>query len=288
MYRFVLIFSFLVFGCAHHKPKDAQPSSLVEKLHAKYDGWLKDLKAAEDKNTGWLSLTDCDGTLWAGEALAAGHPLQLRFAEWQPGEIHRRPKSSGDCWLKGDTPEHNHGSASTVSKDMLAGYMLGMVVTKDVDALKRLQSYGTAHNWVMGQPADRVGEVVMTDGAGLLARAVAQLGGEKTDDALIPMACGAPAEDYQWHLLSVSAFTETLVSGQLNDLCFEAVKANAAQHPDDALALAMAGVYSGVFDGAFALLLNDGYKCPGYVRPVPEYCTAHKAFAAKVILDRYK
>lgn len=278
-----------LFGCARtHHPAEPQALTILEKLKAKEDGWLTELKTNADKNTGWLSLKDCDGTLWTGEAVAAGHPGQLVLAEYAPGQVHRRPMASGDCWLPGDTPKLNHGSKSTVSKDMLTGYMLGAWTTKDVAALERLEAYGEKNNWVMGAPSTEVQDVVLSpEGQGLLARASEALGGDAKGYDNIPEACLPVGEDSEYHIQTLAIYMDGDVSGAISDLCFEALKANAKQFPEDALLAAALGVYTGFFDGPASMLLNDGYKCPSYVRPIPAYCTIHKAFAGHVILKRY-
>ncbi len=274
-----LILTLALIGCAHNKAPTPKPSSVTERLAAKYDGWEKELAALADKNTGWLSLTDCDGTLWTGEAVASGHPAQLVLAEWNAGQVHRRPQASGECWPK--------ESAATVSPDMQTGYILGMFETKDLQALERLESYGEDHKWVMGQPVDSLEVFLSPAGAGLLARAAAKLGGASKEYGKIPEPCLPVVKDYEYHIQTLAILADGEISGSISDICLAALKSNAAQFPDDALMVAAYGVYTGTLDGAIALLLNDGYKCPSYVRPVPAYCAVHKAFTAKTILKRY-
>lgn len=277
----LLILIILVAGCAtKHKPSTPETVDTLDRLREKRDGWLKDLAAKADKNTGWLSLKDCDGTLWTGEAVAAGHPGQLSLAEWPAGMVHRRPEASGECYPK--------ESASTVSNDMLMGYVLGMYETKDLDALTRLLTYGERHVWTMGEPTTEPRVHYSPEGQGLLARAIAALGGSKSDYAVIPEACLPVEADYEYHLQTLAVYLDGKINSGLSEVCFARAKANAEKFPTDALVQAVYGVYSGKFSDTVALLLSDDYTCPPYVRPAATYCTVHKAMAAKVILDRYE
>ncbi len=264
---------FLLSGCAHgNKRVPSEPSTLAEQLAQKRDSWLAELAAAADKNTGWLSSVDCDGTLWEGEALAAGHPTQLVLAEWESGEIHRRLKTSGECYPK--------ESDSTFSRDMLMGYILGMYSTKDLDALSRLVAYGTTNNWVLGKP----NVIPSPEGLGLLGRAVASLGGTFEEYSRVPNACLPPIKDYEFHTQTLAIILDGEINNGISDVCFATLKRDAESFPDDALLVGAYSVYAGGTDIAMGLLLKDDYKCPSYVRPVPAYCTIHKAFAAQLIL----
>jgi hypothetical protein len=279
MRSIAIICAILVAACSKHSPKAATPSDLVDTLRGNYDGWLKELAAAKDPNTGWLSLDDCDGALWMGEAVAAGHPGQLVLAEWAPGEIHRRPKASGECYPK--------ESASTVSNDMLTGYMLGMWATKDLDALTHLEAYGEDHGWRMGQPDTLTETLLSPEGVGLLARAAEQLGGSKKAYDAVPEACLPVQADYEYHIQELAIKLDGAITGSVSSLCLNALKTNAATFPNDALMQAVYGIYTGDESKAIALLTDPNYVAPTYVRPVPEYFTIHRLFAAKTVLERY-
>lgn len=271
----------LQLGCSHRDAKPAQPSDLVAKLRGKYAGWLAELKTSADQPSGWPSATDCDGTLWAGEAAAGGLTLNLGLAEAPAGMIHRRPVTAGECF-----PD---ASASTISQDMLMGYMLGSYATRDLGALERLADYGEHHNWVMGEPFPAEPRVVLEpSGQGILGRAIEKLGGPAKAYSLLPIVCLPVAADYEHHLQTLGIFLNgDVAGGTVPQSCYERLRANAGAAPADGLLAAVYGIYSGDEAPALELLTGDTYTCPGYVRGAATYCLVHEIFAAKTILNRF-
>jgi hypothetical protein len=282
----------LIASCSH--TTEAQPQSVTKssELKALYDAVLPGLATKSDQDSEFPSAGDCDATLWAGEAAAAGAVVKLETAEYNPGEIHRRPKANGECYPA--------GSASTVSKDMLLGYVYGKFAQKDLAALQRLADYGEAHNWVMGKPfpseASRV--VMAPDGAALLARAIEALshGTDKRIYRDLPLLCTAVSSDFEYHLQTLGLMLDTEVADMLTgeallDIptpCFNVLKSNAAKFPNDALIQAAYAVYQGDFNHATDLLLDTNYQYPSYVRGADNYKLVHWLFAAKLILDHEK
>lgn len=275
--RHILFIIAIITGCSSHEPKSALPSSLVGKLQTKYAQWISTLKTESDQATGWPSATDCDGTLWAGEALASGYQLDIHLAEYTDGEIHRRPKVSGECY-----PAE---SASTVSNDMLAGYMWGLWKTKDLDAAERLQAYGEAHNWKMGEGDART--ILSPVGSARLARLVKALGGPEKPYAELGDPCLPVEDDYEHHLQDLGILLDGQISSGVSSGCLIALKNNSTSYTQDGLFAAAYGVYSGNMDAALSLLTNDGYICPSYVRGSPSYCDVHKLFAASIALGGF-
>ncbi len=272
--KLLLIISMLSLACgAEHKPKNAPASPAALELKARRSSWLLELKANSGLKTGWPRAQDCDQTLWAGEAKAGGAELDLDLAEYAAGEIHRRPLVLGECY-----PAE---SATTVSRDMLAGYMLGSFSGKDLGALQRLSAYGATHKWVMGVGDQRV--VMTPPGQGLLARAIAKLSGDKLPGAF-PAVCLPVGADYEKHLQTLSILMEGDISGGISPLCLWILKDNAKSSLGDALFQAALGAYTGSQDKATSLLLDDSYQCPSYVRPAFSYCLVHKLYAATVAL----
>lgn len=274
-----LLLCLLLAGCGALRQKSVSAPALNPRradLQAAYDQKLAALEAAADRATGWPSATDCDSTLWAGEAAAAGDAkVQLSLAEQAPGEIHRRPKASGECYPK--------GSSSTISRDMLVGYIAGAFARQDRAALERLYDYGHAHAWVMGTgPAS---ETFFTpDGQGVLARAIKALGGASHAEAAVPLFCATEA-DYALHIQTVGTLLDAAASGATDELCAGQAAASAKANPKDALMQAAAGVFSGDMSAATDLLLDPGYLCPSYVRGAPLYCAVQWLFAAHVVLQ---
>lgn len=291
--RYFLALLFCLSACArHHAETKPASDSRRGELQGLVAQKLQELAGQSDLTTGWPSVRDCDAALWAGEALAAGAKPALSLAEWQPGEIHRRPLASGECY-----PAE---SVSTVSKDMLLGYVYGSWAAGDLAALQRLADYGAAHEWVMGQPfpseASRV--VMAPDGAGLLGRAIEALskGADKRLYREVPLACLTVSSDYEYHLQTLAILLDGEVADRLEgeallDIttpCHDRLMANAAAFPKDALIQAAAGVYTGDFSAAYSLLLDPGYQAPSYVRGAPSYGTVHWLFAAHTVLKHEK
>ena len=293
---FITIF-LLITSCGS---KSIEPTTLSKnaELQARYDEKVLASKSAFDPLTGWPSATDCDGTLWAGLAYAAGiDSVQLQLAEYNEGEIHRRPSPS--CWDGED-----RGSKTTVSRDMLNGYMWGMWRARNLDALRRLARYGETHFWKMGEPLDD-GRVILTgNGIGLLGRMIKKLDGPDKIYRHIQPLFTEVSNDYEQHMLALGILLEGEVDqpvqpellppgyefpGRYQNITKgqrELLGWLVGQHPEDALFQAGNATYSGDYSKAIELLLDQNYQCPSYVRGNVNYCLVHWLFAAKLVLIR--
>jgi hypothetical protein len=278
--------AFVVVSCnagKRHEPKPASPSQdwRVGALLARELDVTNELAAASDPDTGWPSAVDCDALLWAGLAAAAGMPVNLAAAEYSPGEMHRRPRPA--CW----TPDGgDQGSKSSVSRDMLSGYLWGVWGRGDLGAAQRLAAYGEAHAWVMGGgDPGRIG--MGTNLKGLLARIIERLGGAASEHRLLPTAYLPGAKDYEQHLAVLGLLLEGEVRGGLYDGELNVLRAITEGAADDALFQAARGSYDGDMGRALDLLLDEAYVLPGYVRGAPAYGYVHWLFAADIVLRRY-
>lgn len=301
----------LLSGCGvfeTHKEKDGEPSA-VESLRERHAAWLSELAAVSAEDSGWPSVSDCDSLLWAGLAKASGAKVMLELAEHSPGVLHRRPVP---CW----TPEAgDQGSKSTISRDMLTGYLWGQWATGDVAALQRLADYGSANEWIMGMPwPEQASRVEMGDNLkGVLCRAIRAL----TNGADERKVCGSAMplylpvfQDYERHIQTLGILLQgevdralragdatapepdshpekplelTAIDGEMLKRLQEHVEA----YPADALFQAALARYSGQYGEAIRLLEDDGYQAPSYVRGSDVYPLVHKAFAASVILKHH-
>jgi hypothetical protein len=95
-------------------------------------------------------------------------------------------------------------------------------------------------------------------------------------------------KDFEHHLQTLGIILDGEVSGGISDICLQALKSKADEFPSDALFQAALGIYTGDLDHATKLLVDPEYRCPTYVRPLPIYCTIHKAYAARLILKSYR
>ena len=196
------------------------------------------------------------------------------------------------CW----TPEQGDiGSKSTVSKDMMTGYMWGWLAVGQAPPLQRLADYGVANDWVMGLPTSRPQEVELGDNlTGALCRAIYVL----TDGADNRSHCRGKTsvylpvfQDYERHVQTLGILLQgevdagrPFVALDIDGEMLKRLKENVDYDASDALFQAALGVYTGDYDTATRLLLDQGYQCPSYVRGAASYCAVHKAFAAYIIL----
>lgn len=291
-----ILLALAFLGCrhGHHAEHAATPT---DELAARQAGWLEALQAASDPATGWPSAADCDATLWAGLAAAGGAAwVRLELAEYPAaGHLQRRPEPA--CWADGD-----HGARSTVSRDMVVGWLWGTWARRDVGALQRLAAYGEAHRlgpaefpigWILGEPypeeAARV--VLTTNDIGLVGRMLASFG-DKRSYRNLPSVYADVQEDYARHLQALSILLQgearplTQENGLLDidDQEIARLRELANVSPRDALFQAALARYTGDFTAATELLIDDAYADPTYVRGAAVYGLIHRLFATKIVL----
>lgn len=281
-----LIFLLTACGWAtKHPAKDGTPNAQTESLANRREIMLEALKVASDHDTGWPSVSDCDGTLWAGEATAVGSPVNLGLAEYPQGVLNRRPPPT--CY-----PAE---SASSVSRDMFIGYLWGIWVKKDLAAAQRIADYGGNHNWVMGVPTDRPYEVDLGDNdTGLLCRIVEKLSnGADTRSCADKHATFFPVvADYEHHIQVIDILLQDEVKTSafiaIDGFTLDRLKEAVASNPNDALFQAALAVYTGDYSKATELLLSNDYQYPSYVRGADSYKQVHWLFAASIVLKHQK
>ncbi len=313
--RFLLLLSLLT-ACTRQPTEATKPNEHVAELREKFIGVKAELALVLDAG-GLPGRKDCDLTLWAGLANFAGLPVALDLFEPRPGEIIRRPET---CWTEagGDL-----GSKSTVSSDMIAGYMLGRWRDQDLRAFERLAAYGAAHTvswpipgWVMGQPypSERARVVLRPSSIGIVGRAIYFLSlGASSHSYRKWIPLYGPGADSEMHVQAIGILLDGLVAeatrlagldGTVDqpqpapselaalDLTFpelEAIRFFVGQAPTDAFFHAILGRYTGDMGPAIGLLLDQAYESPSYVRgATPEaYAKIHWLAAARVVLDRF-
>ena len=272
MIRLPLSIIFALGACGRLHPAAPVSSSPAHPLTSLYQKNLATYNDATAATSGWPSATDCDGTVWAGTAYLGGADANMSLAEWAPGEIHRRPKASGECF-----PVE---SSSTVSRDDLILYMGAAVAAKDAGALQRLQAYAQANSDWMGQPHDPNYTLMTPTLVAILSRAIS--GGSSGIDIEAP-----GAKDYQDHIEVEEILLSTTVNGGANGWELALLESLEAQFPNDALFQAAKGIYSGDCDVAAKLLLQSPTSVPTYVRgdQVALFAQAWWLRAAKLVLE---
>jgi hypothetical protein len=307
----------LLTGCGFFKKHEAtepKANDRVSELRLKVAAKRAELAPLLDGDGYPLSSRDCDLTLWAGKACAAGVAVKIALVEYAPGQIHRRPAPS--CWEGGDK-----GAASTVSNDMLMGYLACLWATKDLVALNRLADYGEAHEvsvpipgWQMGEPypamASRV--VMRPNGIGLVGRMIEALTGGTVTKGYrsYPAVFGPVTSDFERHLQAEGIYLHGDVNAvllaqgtvpveakpdfanlvEINDVEFKRLQALTEVEPSNPLFHAVLGIYTRDETKAIDLLLDDATPVPSYVRGAAqkEYELIHWLRAAQIVLDRFR
>lgn len=272
--------AFVVVACSKADSRvPPEPSNALKEAVIEKTAKLRDLS---DHDSGFPDAHDCDGLLWAGLAKAADQSVHLEAAEYEPGHMHRRPKSVGPCW----TPEKGDvGSKSTISNDMLTGYMWGIWRSQDLEAAKRLASYGEDHNWTMGDPWNRVGEVYLTtNGRSLLGSIIYSLskGADDRPYRREGSAYSPFGKDYQRHLTALGISLQGEL-GTADDVMTEVVKTLRSSDPSDWTFAAVNALFTGDYASAEALLLDPATLCPSYTRGSEVNCLTSWLFAARLV-----
>ena len=287
----LILLSLLLTSCQYvkkHEKKDAAPDSRIEELRADYEQIYAEVESGLDEATGWISLQDCDGLLFNSLAGSLGFPVNISLAEYTPGELHRRPFKA--CWTES---EGDVGSKSTISRDMLTGYMRYLWSRKDLAGFQRLADYGEKNDWIMGQPATLVSRVFLSGNLiGILGRAIYTLS-NGTDDRyyrrtgyLFPSV----VEDFERHIQTQAMLLQDEIDDgynlSINQEMLDRLLENAAAYPSDPLFAAALGKFTGDQSKTIELLLSDVRVCPTYARgEKPDvYCKLNWLQAAQIIL----
>lgn len=285
---FLCVLLFGTSGCGwftkddNNKPHDHD--SPIEDLKLRYDDIFKQTILALDPETSWPSNIDCDATLWAGLACSIGMPVDISLAEYSPGEIHRRPHKSCYNREQGDV-----GAKSTISRDMLTGYMACLIERKDLDAIKRLADYGEKNTWVMGEPYDLLSRVFMGNNLiGLLGRSIYSLSNGNSDRIYrkLPTEYPSVRQDYEFHIQVQGILLQDKISGGITDQMLDRLKDSVNVYPKDQLFSAALGRFTGDQNGTINLLLTEN-SCTNYVRgEKPDlYCKINWLQSAKIVLE---
>jgi hypothetical protein len=275
-------------GCGYFEKHEAkQHNEETSSLERKHYEIYSEVEAQLDPVTGWPGLNDCDLTLWAGISCQLGMRTNILYAEYSPGEIHRRPYRA--CYTDQDM-----GSKTTISRDMLTGYMGCLIYKKDLPALKRLAEYGERNNWIMGRPEWYVSRVYLgTNLTGLLGRAIHKISGGSDSRSYrhIPTSHLPVTEDYARHIQVQEILLQDAVSEiktvSINGEMLQRLKDNARAEPEDPLFAAALGRFTGDQSHTLALLMRDEMPCPTYARgEKPElYCKLVWLQAAQIVLE---
>lgn len=295
MPKSILALVLTLLACSHPKHAEKEPDDDLSALEDKFEAKLAATAAILDPTTGWPAPLDCDGLLWAGKAAAVGLPTNVDLAEYAPGELHRRPPPS--CWNETDG---DVGSKSTISNDMVLGWLWAKWSLKDLAALQRLAAYGEEHNWQMGKPLSQASRVVLKPNQiGMLGRMIHVLsnGADSRSYRHLFDSYLSVEADYERHLQALGILLQGEVEMEALDIRLVEISDQmlARLHelvdaePQNPLFHAALARYTGDYDQAITLLLADDTPVPTYVRGdhVEALAAVEWLFAAGVVIRKH-
>lgn len=282
----LLLIAALLISCGKEKDQiDPAASPRLPELKESFEKNQARALEIRDPATGWLSVSDCDGMIWAGKyscSLGESSTVNLRASEYpgQPGRFDRRPPPF--CWTKelGD-----QGSKTTWSRDMgIAGLIPAAWCKKDLKILQDHAAYGEAHNWHMGEPlAD--GRAIYSPGViGILYSAIKKLGGPSNDKAKLPSFYPAGLDDYQAHLQMMDIWLKGEFRDSISAVMRDRIKEHSKREPECPFYSYLNGLYTGSQDRTIELLLASSEPKCSYVR---SNYLAEWLFVSKLTLDQF-
>lgn len=249
-------------GCGLFKTNKPKPSiDPHEALRAKYELYLG-LAAGQLDAAGFVA-PKCDSLLFSSLAGVAGlRQIPVVAAERSPGEWHRHP--SFTCYP--------NESKSTISKDMFVGLFHYLWKTKNVDAMRRINTYGSEHNWFMGEAVDFETKVSRT----LLSLPMISL-----LQSMIGMSLVENSEDgigvkpgFEGHLHVLRLYLDALVHGATSSSDLSTLESYTRSYPRNALYNAIYHRYSdGEFTTAVSVLMDESLFPADRLPTSQNYCT---------------
>lgn len=286
--KYLTILLLLSFACGKKDIPEKSQHKDISHLEAAYEEKIKKAKETFDQETGWPSKEDCDGLLWAGLARASGlDSVQIGLAEYAAGELGRRP--APNCFRQGI----DYGAPTTISRDMVLGYMWARWAAGDGTAIQRLKTYGEGHAWIMGEPIDAFGEVLLNGNLiGLIGRMTCKLASDCPEYRKIPALNSYSFKDYVQHLTTLFILldgeVDTGIVGNVRKSDLDLLKMQMEENPNDALFNAAYHLYEdGDFEHAISMLLADKPFVPTYVRGSDNYSLVHWLFTARLIIKQH-
>ena len=282
----ILLLSVLLISCSKDKDQiDPVPSVRLPELKEAFEKNQARALELRDPATGWLSVSDCDGMIWAGKyscSLGEASTVNLRASEYpdQPGRFDRRPPPF--CWTK---EKGDQGSKTTWSRDMgIAGLIPGAWCKRDLKLLQDHAAYGEAHKWNMGEPlAD--GRAIYSPGViGVLYSAIKNLGGDANEKAKLPSFYPPGLDDYQAHLQMMDIWLRGEMKDSISSVMRDRIKEHANREPECPFYSYLNGLYTGSQDRTVELLLASSKPNCSYVR---SNYLAEWLFVAKLTLDQF-
>lgn len=220
----LIAISLINVSCDRRKytPVEQKPQTEWDQVLAKKDLYVELGKSLLDEK-GWYP--GCDGLLWNSLARYSGIPIDVYQAESAPGEW-RRTWNFDVC-----KPQASPESASCISRDMFRGLFVVLLAEKNIDALKRIRSYGEDKNWFMGCSKDWITAVSRT----YFSPSIRNQLNRMIDPSSPKIFQQAEEDDFEDHLSFLDVYAEFLIYGKINSSELATIKKLSERYPRNAL-----------------------------------------------------
>ena len=283
--RYILLILLIMTSCSRRSPKKKiAPTTPAYLLLDAYNNALAEAKAAASQSNGWLEESECDAMLWAGKyACGGGKPL-LEYAEYveTPGKFNRRPEPH--CGVAAGN------SATTWSRDMGMGLLIGAWCNWDSTIMTRHMNYGKSKDWSMGEPyAD--GRAIYTPAIiGMFYQAIYRISGADNSSRKWPSIYSEGLNDYQAHLQIIDIWIRSEIDDKpdldVSTTQWERIKEHYRREPMCAFYSYMYGAHEGNLDDTISILLDPTPTACTYLRGSEHVTTSEWLFVAKLTLEK--
>ena len=203
-------------------------------LQTKFELYVRLAKQELAKTGGWIP--NCDSlTFMALCAWSSGCDTNLFEAEIEPGRWIRNPKIQ--CYPKIDYSENQADTDASI--DAIMQVSLFLYSTQNVEAMRRLLTFGKEHKWLMGE-GESLMERISRTWINPIQRSTLfdiwyKLTGEHNLVQYFPLLWYPALEGYRAHLQALHIFEKGLVNQKLNALHFGFLKVLAEREPNNAV-----------------------------------------------------
>lgn len=219
--KYILFFAIMFSACCRHRSEET--TNPLDQLHEKLAFYVE--HAGQE-----IFLKRCDNLTF--KSFWDAHKQQdLPAMEWLPGEWHR---DAAACW-----PEE---SRSEISRDGLIALLHALHGRGDLEAVQRIEDYGKANMWVMGQgDLELVHGLVLSPAISALLHEMSglALAGEQHSEDEIPAL-----EGHRGHVTASYIWLMGKIRGWINTAELAFLYAWQAENPLDPMALALTARFS--------------------------------------------
>ncbi|SMF22751.1 hypothetical protein [Pseudobacteriovorax antillogorgiicola] len=235
-----------------------------ERLVEKYFRYIK-FSAEHLDEKGWMEDTYCDGLLFNSLRAVAGAPVDMFLAEdpQVPGRFYRNWRQ--DCY-KNHLADKPNSSKSTISRDMLIGFLHWTLSEQRADLATNLVNYGKSRSiqgiplaWVVGE--GQIGRAEMPPG--LIQNAydvIEKITGTPSPLRDVNFQVWSSCNGYPCHLQTLAALLRWRLDGQLSSQAMTTLEAVADREIHNAMYNAVYGriAISDIhIERAYQSLLNE-------------------------------